>query len=627
VRSVDEPTRPLSADAGSVEPETDALPRIEELPIATLNVEGASSSNSAVDLRSLGLLGEGGMSLVWLARQRSLARKVAVKIARGSADARAQQSQLVREAVITGMLEHPNIPPIHVLGRDQDGRPVLVMKHIDGVSWARVLDESDHPLREQSPLFAGIDPLTANLEVLSQVCNALDFAHSHGIIHRDVKPANVMLGRFGEVYLIDWGVAFNRAWHREGDPIELRGTASYVAPEMVTGERPDARTDVYLLGATLHELLTGAPPHEAQTLSTTLANAFESAPYEYAPSVAPDLAALCRRAMARTREERPASVREFRQSLRTHLSHRSSFALCAEADRRASELFSTLRGAEASVEDVSRLQNECRFGYQQALREWPANPSAREGLSAVLRALCEHAIAVEDVRGARALLSELGDDAALEAKLAALDEQLARRAELARKAREAEEAMDVERAARERTLVLGAMLILALGVMVWRRISPVDALDPRARSVSLLGVWAGVSVTFAALTAIVWRRLSSSIVNRRMVALCGAMLLSVLAHRITGLSLRSPASVSMTGDLSVAIMTALALGALVVRGMLWMALPPALGLVAICAVPARAGLWFNVAMSAFVFIAIWQLRGPRPADAGPRAKPADRTGS
>ncbi|MFO0560925.1 MAG: bifunctional serine/threonine protein kinase/MFS transporter [Polyangiales bacterium] len=616
--SADEQTDPPS---GSLEPQApwaDEIPKLEELPLTTLQPEGASPSAGA-DLRSMGLLGEGGMSHVWLARQRSLARKVAVKTARVGVDGEDRGAPLVREALITGMLEHPNIPPIHALGRDPNGRPVLVMTNIEGVSWARVLDEPDHPLREQSPLFAGLDALPANLEVLAQVCNALELAHAHEIIHRDVKPANVMLGRFGEVYLIDWGVAFNRAWHREGEPVDLCGTASYVAPEMVTGELPDPRTDVYLLGATLHELLTGSPPHSAATLSEKLAQAFESAPHEYPPSVPPELAALCRRAMARSRDERPATVREFRNSLRRHLSHRSSIALCAEADRRAVELRATLEAREPSVEALSRLQNECRFGYQQALREWPDNAAAREGLSTVLRALCEHAIAVEDVRGARALLAEHGANPALESKVVALEAALAARDELARRAREAADAMDVQRAARERSLVLGAMLLMAAGVLLWRRLSPVDALDPRARSVSLLVVWIAVALTLGTIVAILWRRLSTSTVNRRIVTLTMAMILAVLAHRLTGLALLTPAYNAMAGDLAVAMMTALAMGAFVARGMLWMTLPSIAGMIATCLVPTRAGLWFNASMLVFVLVAAWQLRGSSRAPHDERA--------
>src|SRR5262249_2783401 len=155
---------------------------------------------------------------------------------------------LLTEAVITGSLEHPSIVPVHALGCDDAGRPVLVMKRIEGVCW-RGMARDEHP-----PGWAAIDAAgggrrTAHVANLMAVCNAMHFAHRRGVVHRDLKPGNVMIGSYGEVYVVDWGIA---ARIEAGpSPVALVGTPAYMAPEMVWGEahRVDARTDVYLLGA------------------------------------------------------------------------------------------------------------------------------------------------------------------------------------------------------------------------------------------------------------------------------------------------------------------------------------------------------------------------------------------
>jgi serine/threonine-protein kinase len=178
---------------------------VVDLPSESLVVPPVSMDGAQSDFDVAGTIGEGGMGRVLLARQRSLARDVAIKTLKDDASPR-DRAALVREARVSGSLEHPGIVPVHTLGADGAGRPLLVMKRIVGVDWETLLRNPDHAAWRTVIGEAG-DRLDASLEILGRVCRALELAHDRGVIHRDVKPSNVMVGSFGEVYLVDWGLA------------------------------------------------------------------------------------------------------------------------------------------------------------------------------------------------------------------------------------------------------------------------------------------------------------------------------------------------------------------------------------------------------------------------------------
>jgi serine/threonine-protein kinase len=202
--------------------------------------EAASEPDlSGTPYEILGVLGCGGMGTVYLARDRSLDREVALKVVQFPEGDPGAAERTLREARILARLEHPGIVPVHDAGTLPDGRTWYVMKRVRGSR----LDEHASSLS-----------LPDRLRVVQRLCEAVAFAHANGVIHRDLKPENVMVGPFGEVLLMDWGVAKVEDGEARGTVL---GTPGYMAPEQERGEidRIDERTDIYGLGAILGFLL------------------------------------------------------------------------------------------------------------------------------------------------------------------------------------------------------------------------------------------------------------------------------------------------------------------------------------------------------------------------------------
>ena len=360
-------------------------------------------------------IGEGGMGIVRLATQRSLGRKVAVKTLRPNMRSDAATLRLLREAWVTGTLEHPNIVPVYDLGLDEDGSPIIVLKRIEGVEWGQVMRDAD-VARER---YGAADLLEHNLRILVQLCNAVSLAHARGVLHRDLKPENVMIGTFGEVYLVDWGIAVSLVEDPLGrlplaaDQKEMAGTPCYMAPEMLgaVGKLSEL-TDIYLLGAILHEILTGAPPHTGtfkQIVGSILLSTFV-----YEPSVPKDLADIARRAMSREPTSRFASAEELRLRLEWYLRHRGSLAISEEASRRLADMNGVvaMKGPAESVHDqLYHLFAECRFGFKQALRESPDNSTAASGLRSAIELIVRFELDRGAAEAAAGALAEIVDPA------------------------------------------------------------------------------------------------------------------------------------------------------------------------------------------------------------------------
>jgi len=270
----------------------------------------------------------GGMGEIWNAVDVNLRRRMVKKVLRP--EKRALEENVIRliaEAQITAQLDHPNIPPVHDLGIDPDGNVYLTMHRIRGRTLAHILAESDVAKR-------GIKELRRHLRIFLSVCDAVAFAHSRGVINRDLKADNVMVGDFGEVYVLDWGLAkllppADRG--TDGEMPRLRGsrgalpkeegflvgTPRYLSPEQANADlrAQDERTDVFGLGTLLYEILAGRAPYAGSTKDKVLnAQRCAFAPLsEVAPATVPP--ALCKvveRAMSKERKDRHQTVAELR---------------------------------------------------------------------------------------------------------------------------------------------------------------------------------------------------------------------------------------------------------------------------------------------------------------------------
>jgi eukaryotic-like serine/threonine-protein kinase len=343
------------------------------------------------------VLGEGGMGEVLLAHDEHIGRDVAVKRIRAAEPSAEELTRFVREARVQGRLEHPAVVPVHDLAVDGDGRPFFVMKRLTGTTMLELLAR----LRDgREP-----DPAAVRrrlLRAFADVCLAIEFAHSCGVIHRDLKPANIMLGDFGEVYVLDWGVA-----RAAGDLADLGGqpsgvtgpasgrltsglgldtgdtqvgtvlgTPAYMAPEQLAGERAGPAADVYALGCILFEITTGGALHgpgrsvgEALTQPAARASARR-------PDVPPELDAICEKATRTDAAARFASARAVGDAVQAFLDGDRDLAARAAL---AAEQVAKAKAALAQGEDEASR----RVAIQAAGRALALDPTASEAAELV----------------------------------------------------------------------------------------------------------------------------------------------------------------------------------------------------------------------------------------------------
>ena len=443
-----------------------------ELPESRDNVAIAALrpldlSAIAPDFKLGRTLGEGGMGIVRLAQQVALARDVAIKSTKPGPASPQAALALLREAWVLGRLEHPNVVPIHTLGQDEAGAPAFVMKRVEGEAWCEFIAEP-----ERLPLAARADPLRWHLGVLSQVCNAVAFAHSKGVLHRDLKPANVMIGPFGEVYVLDWGLAVSLNPDQDRIPLakdvkDIAGTLHYMAPEMVAakGEQLDERTDVYLLGALLHEVLTGRPRHTGVTPMEVLAAAWHSRTVDYGADVPVELAAIANRATSFNPAHRFPDALAMQQAIADFLEHRSSLEVADAAELRLTELRRLLDAADPDLEAVATTFSACRFGFQVALQSWPGNEAANQGLERALRLMIAFDLKTGNPGAARTLIASLPQpDPELLARVVALDIAQSEAGERAAELAKLQQELDLRIGSRTRSFVALLMGLIFGGV-------------------------------------------------------------------------------------------------------------------------------------------------------------------
>ncbi len=311
-------------------------------------------------------LGRGGMGIVFRARDSEFARPVAIKVIRSSETCRSTDIQrFIREAQITGRLEHPGIPAAHRLGTLPDGRPFLAMKLVQGQTFAEVLAQNNLSEVERGKA----------LHLFEQICQTVAFAHSKGVVHRDLKPSNVMIGAAGEVQVMDWGLAkvlgdsdvesaesatTANSLNLETQPGDIMGTPAYMSPEQARGEhdRVDARTDVFALGAILCQILTGRIPYEPPILESAQRASLDGARQRLMACDADrDLVALALRCLASDPGDRPANAAEVAQAVANHR---------LELERRLREADRAFAAAEAkSLEE--RKRRRVQYGLVAAI--------------------------------------------------------------------------------------------------------------------------------------------------------------------------------------------------------------------------------------------------------------------
>lgn len=292
----------------------------------------ASVSNQLGRFGVLRLHAKGGLGQVSLALDGELQREVALKeIQRQYADDAEARSRFVREAEITGRLEHPGVVPIYGLGFSDEGRPFYAMRFIQG----RSLKEA---IAEYHRMADGDDQKRLKFRELLRrmidVCNTMQYAHSHRVIHRDLKPANIMVGEYGETLVVDWGLAklLDEAEFEPAAKQRLRsksrpvsdtdtmdgtalGTPQYMSPEQASGKLSvvNSLSDIYSLGATLYHLLVGSPAFAGRDLSKLLHSVRTgefAPPRELRSDVPPPLNSICLKAMALKQEDRFATAQE-----------------------------------------------------------------------------------------------------------------------------------------------------------------------------------------------------------------------------------------------------------------------------------------------------------------------------
>ena len=585
--------------------DTVAAPSSDQgLPHISIDLAKELSSreqDTGPDLAIVRTIGEGGMGRVHLARQRSLDRDVAVKTLKENASP-AATAGLFREARLTGALEHPGVIPVHALGVDARGGPLLVMKRVEGVDWATLLGNAEHPL--WSILTANVDRLAANLGILTHVCRTIEFAHSRGILHRDIKPENVMVGSYGEVYLVDWGIA---------TPLEgpsttegIAGTPAYMAPEMFFGAKLDERTDLYLLGATLHEVLTGRSRHDGRDIMQVLQSVAAAKPVAYDASVPELLGALCNAATAREPSARPKDVRAFRDQIAEFLQRRSALALSDAASERLSLLNGLLGGATATeapsdLATAYQLATEARFGFVQSLREHPKHAAASAGLRASILALVELEIRQKHADTAEALLREVeSPDPSLSVRLAAVRAEDETRKREAQRLEAIDHDLDPTVEAAPRAVLVGLMVVLVATITIVAVMST-DGITPR-KTVLFGGVFTGAVLIG---TFVFRRRLMSNAFNRKLSALMVGIAVLIESERIIAYAADVPVAHIFTTDLWI---SAAGVGgaAIALRARLWVGVvPSAVGALLSTRFPDLAANIFSASMvSTFVLLGI-----------------------
>ena len=382
--------------AGNVTGQINLLPNDGSAPSGLQTALLANEQSPEYEV--LSKLGAGSMGIVYHAKQLSLNRELAIKTLQPKADfSDHDQAMFVSEAVVTANLVHPNIVPIHDLGRTPDGKLFYSMKKVTGVAWQDVI-------RQRS--------LEENLDIFMKVCDAVAYAHSRGVINRDLKPENVVVGSYGEVVVLDWGIAVTTELFEKRKSIlqDFRGGAGtpvYMAPELADPDisRVGTHSDIYLLGAILFEALEGYQPHllkefwgitDPYEQFDAVRTAIEQNLIEEDVTQSGELMQIARKAMSTRPEDRFSSVEALQEAIREYRITGRAEELLNSVDPSRNRGYTEYQGAVAL--------------YSEAVRKWPHNERALRGDRRARLAYAELAMRNGDIDLGLQILADQNDE-------------------------------------------------------------------------------------------------------------------------------------------------------------------------------------------------------------------------
>ena len=367
----------------------DASLTIRSRPVDGVKEFSNLLGQDSADYQIVEKLAEGGMGAIYIANQRSLDRELAIKTLKPLRDSeirtytkqgrisqvqKQRREMFLSEALVTANLVHPHIIPIHDLCQTGDGSPFYSMKRVNGTPWNELIAEMS---------------LDENLEVLHKVCDAMAYAHHNGVVNRDLKPENCMLGEFGEVLVLDWGLAVpatDADKQRVASPSASfgAGTPAYMSPELWSGpaDAIGPCSDIYLLGAILFEAITGKPPHRFPEPDSKAGNSGLWMVIDKVvrkneirkTDVTGELMDIALKAMATDPADRHATVLEFQEAVKNFQNHEESRRLSKRASETLDEASKPgVQGGYQSYQTAAAL-------FEESFTTWPENNAARDGL-------------------------------------------------------------------------------------------------------------------------------------------------------------------------------------------------------------------------------------------------------
>ncbi|WP_372365261.1 protein kinase [Candidatus Uabimicrobium sp. HlEnr_7] len=359
------------------------------LKYGSYEIDGDFDVDPSAETLNYELLDEiarGGMGIVFKGKQVSLQREVAIKKIKDTGEDSIKKDKFISESLITAYLDHPNIVPVYDLGKNKNEEVFLAMKLVGGTEWKNLLNPETKEEEELSDKY----DIKAHLSILINVCNAIAYAHSKQIIHNDLKPSNVMVGEFGEVLVMDWGIAVDIRTKEERSAIALHrsmvkspmGTPHYMPWELAEGSGKDIGpwTDVYLLGGILCHILTKKPPHMGGIVEALVSAVTGKLP-TFPSDIPKELQQICHKALSKEITERYQNVGDFKSAIESYLQHSESLVISEKARKILNKCLEVKQQllTESERNDLYTKFAQAVSGFDQALDLWKENEEAING--------------------------------------------------------------------------------------------------------------------------------------------------------------------------------------------------------------------------------------------------------